>query len=117
MDMGFKGEVDESELQNEDVNEDEDARLNSISEEWAAALDEHDKINPESDLEADRLKLAANLNQIMAEFKNLIEKFNEEKEDLLDELEYKIQSAEIEFDEKKKDSKTFRNGSDKESYI
>lgn len=102
MDMGFKGEVDESELQNEDVNEDEDARLNSISEEWAAALDEHDKINPESDLEADRLKLAANLNQIMAEFKNLIEKFNEEKEDLLDELEYKIQSAEIEFDEKKK---------------
>ncbi len=101
MDMGFKGEIDESELVAEQVDEDSDERLDSLTEEWQKALEEHDAKNPDKELEEERVKLAGSLSKLQSEFDSMIKDIMSKKDVLCKALKDRLKALTDDFNNRK----------------
>lgn len=101
LEMGFKGEIDESELVSEEINEDEDSRLDDVANQWQSAIEEHAKSNPSEALEEERVALASQLSAIQGDFDVKHKSFLELKVGLLDSIIQRLEDTTKNFEEAK----------------
>lgn len=101
LEMGFEGDFDESDLVDEEVDEDNDERLNSVADEWEKALNELDAENPNDELDRERLNLTKELSSITEEFETLTAWLEDEKRNFMVDIKHEIDRARKEFEELK----------------
>lgn len=101
MEMGFKGELSAEDIVAESVDEDNDSRLDALTEEWQTALSEHDCKNPETVFEEERLKLAGSLNEIQREFDETKENFRITRNTVIKKVETELERIKEEYEDKK----------------
>lgn len=102
LDMGFKGEVDASELHNEVVNEEDSKEIDAIAEEMSQALEEViAKYDLEVKEEAANIELVNQTPEAQKKLDALVLKFAEDKKNLAAEVEAEIKKMQEEFEDAK----------------
>lgn len=101
LELGFKNEIDFGLLEIENINEEEDSRLNEITEEWQKELEVLDNTNPEEELRIERLWLVSNTNEINKEIEALTQKFEFNKGELMQKIKDQYSMVSRLFEEEK----------------